>query len=159
MGEGPGTFELSRMGDRLVLRGPEDHVRNQYSSEGDIPRSLWLHARQRALLALQPESGQDFEPNQSLQVQIVPASSQKTECGTRALAEWAQSPPNAEQVIPLCAAWQIKVKLDNASPKPAEQGDLGELEWKLSPADKAKTTIDFAFTVEHPASMTVNGLP
>jgi hypothetical protein len=111
VGDGPGSFELSRMGDRLVLRGPEDHVRNQYASEGEIPRSLWLHARQRALLALQPEGGEDFVVNDSLQVQIVPAASQKLDCGKRALADWVQSPPNVEQVVPLCTTWQIKVKL------------------------------------------------
>lgn len=125
VGDGPGSFELSRMGERLVLRGPEDHVRNVYASEAAIPRSLWKHARQRALLALQPEGGEDFAANESLQVQLVPAGAKaQKECGARALPDWEQGPPNAEQVVPLCVAWQIQVRLQKKATKPVLVGGV-----------------------------------
>jgi hypothetical protein len=99
-----------------------------YAREDTIPRSLWQHARQRALLALQPEGGADFTANESLQVQIVPASAdadpQHRECARRALADWAQSKPNELQVIPLCAPWQIKVKLQETAKKPVLVGGV-----------------------------------
>lgn len=60
--------------------------------------------------------------------------------------------------LPVARHEQIKVRLDGATPKPVEPQELGVLEWKLSLADKAKTTITFEFTVEHPADMNVAGL-
>lgn len=54
---------------------------------------------------------------------------------------------------------QIKVKLEGADPKPAKHTDLNLLEWKLTLAPATKQTIQFEFTVEHPRSMGVIGLP
>ncbi len=61
--------------------------------------------------------------------------------------------------LPVSRHEQIKVKLEAADPKPIEQTELNELIWKLSPAANAKQLCRFDFTIEHPASMQVMGLP
>jgi len=61
--------------------------------------------------------------------------------------------------LPVSRHEQIKVKLETADPKPIEQTELNELIWKLSLATKAKQTYRFEFTIEHPATMQVTGLP
>ena len=60
--------------------------------------------------------------------------------------------------IPLSSDGEIKVRLRETSPNPAEQTELGELIWKfeLDPGKSAKLT--HRFTVEHPAAVTVTGL-
>jgi uncharacterized protein (TIGR02231 family) len=60
--------------------------------------------------------------------------------------------------IPLSSDGEIKVRLRETSPNPAEQTDLNELIWKfeLDPGKSAKLT--HRFTVEHPAAVTLTGL-
>jgi uncharacterized protein (TIGR02231 family) len=60
--------------------------------------------------------------------------------------------------IPVPRDEQIKVRLDSADPKPADQSDLGQLEWTLTLDRGAKRTIRFDFSVEHPRQMNVIGL-
>jgi uncharacterized protein (TIGR02231 family) len=60
--------------------------------------------------------------------------------------------------IPVSTDGDVKVRLREASPDPAEQNDLGELTWEL-PLDGGETTrVRYRFTVEHPAQVTVSGL-
>jgi len=60
--------------------------------------------------------------------------------------------------VPVSTDGDIKVRLREASPNPAEQDDLGELTWVL-PLDSGRSAaIRFRFTVEHPAQVTVAGL-
>lgn len=61
--------------------------------------------------------------------------------------------------LPIARDEQIKVKLESAEPKPAKQTDLNQLEWKLTLDKQSKQTIRFDFSVEHPRSMEVIGLP
>ncbi len=61
--------------------------------------------------------------------------------------------------LPLARDEQIKVRLDSADPKPASQTDLNALEWKLTLDRGAKQAIRFDFSVEHPRTMVVIGLP
>jgi len=60
--------------------------------------------------------------------------------------------------IPLSSDGEIRVRLRETSPNPADQTDLGELIWKLDldPGKSAKLT--HRFTVEHPAAVTLTGL-
>jgi len=60
--------------------------------------------------------------------------------------------------IPLSRDGDIKVRLRETSPNPAEQNDLGELTWELSLDGGQAATIRYRFTVEHPAQVTVAGL-
>jgi uncharacterized protein (TIGR02231 family) len=60
--------------------------------------------------------------------------------------------------IPVSANGDIKVRLRETSPKPAEQNDLGELTWELSLEDGQAATIRHRFTIEHPAQMIIAGL-
>jgi len=53
----------------------------------------------------------------------------------------------------------IKVKLESADPKPAEQTELNELTWKLSLEPGATQFVRFDYSIEHPRDMTVTGLP
>ena len=52
----------------------------------------------------------------------------------------------------------IKVKLESADPRPAEQTELNELTWKLSLEPGAIQLVRFDFSVEHPRDMQVTGL-
>ena len=119
--EGAGDFELSvDSNEALVLRGPENKIRNVYNEDGVVADNLWQHARQLALLQLRGEGGADFTDNETLQVQLVPASRQ-TECAD---GIWEQSPANSEQVIPLCHAWNVKVTLSKDAPMPLLVGGV-----------------------------------
>ncbi|MCC6192401.1 MAG: mucoidy inhibitor MuiA family protein [Anaerolineales bacterium] len=60
--------------------------------------------------------------------------------------------------IPVPRDEQIKVRIESADPKPAEQSELGLLEWKLTLDKGTKRTIRFDFSVEHPRAMDVIGL-
>jgi len=60
--------------------------------------------------------------------------------------------------IPVARDEQIKVKLEQADPKPTEQTELNLLEWKLTLDQGAKRTIRYEYSVEHPRSMDVQGL-
>jgi uncharacterized protein (TIGR02231 family) len=60
--------------------------------------------------------------------------------------------------VPVSADGDIKVRLREASPAPAEQTDLGELTWELRLDDGKAASIRYRFTVEHPAQVTVTGL-
>ncbi len=121
--EGPGDFEISLGGQgQLVLRGPENRIRNTYAAERDVPRSLWQHARQLALRQLQGEGGGDFVDNETLQVSLVEAPAKRQ--SACAHGTWRQAEPNTEQVIPLCHAWNLRVKLSERSPQPLLIGAL-----------------------------------
>jgi hypothetical protein len=121
---GAGDFELSvGADDRLILKGPENRPRNAYQSDDQVPASLWLHARQRALLQLRGEGGQDFQDNKTLQVSLIPAPAAKqNKCSQNAV--WQQAEPNSQQVIPLCYAWNVKATLSRESPVPLLIGGL-----------------------------------
>ena len=60
--------------------------------------------------------------------------------------------------IPVSTDGDIKVRLRETSPNPAEQDDLGELTWELSLDGGQTATIRHRFTVEHPAQVTIAGL-
>jgi len=118
---GAGDFELSLgEGGAVVLRGPENTVRNAYGDDGQVPRSLWQHARQRALLQLRGEGGGDFTDNDTLTVQLVPAPTQ----GPCARGRWEQARPGEEQVVPLCHRWQVQVGLAREAPGPLLVGGV-----------------------------------
>jgi hypothetical protein len=116
------SFELSLDDDELVLRGPENNVRNRYASDWLVPDSLWQHARQKALLQLRGQGGGDFTDHQTLKVQLVPASRQPK----NVRGKWEQAPPNEEQVMPLDHRWNVKVTMsaDADKTKPLLVGAL-----------------------------------
>jgi len=60
--------------------------------------------------------------------------------------------------IPVSTDGDIKVRLRETSPAPAEQDDLGELTWNLTLEPAQTATVRYRFTVEHPAQLTVAGL-
>jgi uncharacterized protein (TIGR02231 family) len=60
--------------------------------------------------------------------------------------------------VPVSEDGDIKVRLREASPNPAEHSDLGELTWDLTLAPGQTATIRYRFTVDHPAQVTVTGL-
>ncbi len=125
-----GDFELAQDPSKnLVLWGPQG-IRGTWakgSFDGDVERvsrnvvrSLWNHARQRALLALRGEGGQDFEDQETLQVELVPAAKQ-TPC---AGGSWQAAGVNQPQEIPLCHRWQIRVAVDERAPLPLLVGGM-----------------------------------
>ena len=60
--------------------------------------------------------------------------------------------------IPVSTDAEIRVRLREANPAPAEQTDLGELTWELALDGGQEATVRYRFTVEHPAQVTVSGL-
>src|SRR5206468_4050657 len=60
--------------------------------------------------------------------------------------------------IPVSTDGDIRVRLRETSPNPAEQNDLGELTWELALDGGQSATIRYRFTVEHPAQVTIAGL-
>lgn len=60
--------------------------------------------------------------------------------------------------IPVSQHPDIKVKLREANPKPAEQSDQGELTWNLELKKGDKARIEFSLVVEYPKEMRVVGL-
>jgi uncharacterized protein (TIGR02231 family) len=61
--------------------------------------------------------------------------------------------------LPVARHESIKVKLESADPRPAEQSELNELTWKLSLEPNAKQFVRFDFSVEYPRDIQVAGLP
>ncbi|HEX6385290.1 MAG TPA: mucoidy inhibitor MuiA family protein, partial [Anaerolineae bacterium] len=60
--------------------------------------------------------------------------------------------------IPVSRHEQIKVKLEQVKPEPAEKSDLNLMEWRLSLPAGATQTIEYEYTVEHPRSLQIIGL-
>ena len=60
--------------------------------------------------------------------------------------------------LPVSRHESIKVKLESADPRPAEQTELNELTWKLTLEPGAKQFVRFDFSVEHPRDVNVLGL-
>jgi uncharacterized protein (TIGR02231 family) len=54
---------------------------------------------------------------------------------------------------------EIKVRLESCEPKPTRQSELNLLEWEFELAANEKKTVRFDFTVEHPQTMEIRGLP
>lgn len=60
--------------------------------------------------------------------------------------------------IPVSQHPDIKVRLREATPKPAAQNEQGELAWNVEIKKGEKAQIEFAVTVEYPKEMRVTGL-
>jgi uncharacterized protein (TIGR02231 family) len=60
--------------------------------------------------------------------------------------------------LPVSRHEAIKVKLQDAAPRPSEHNDLNILTWELELKPQEKRTLFFAFTVEHPRDMAVIGI-
>jgi uncharacterized protein (TIGR02231 family) len=60
--------------------------------------------------------------------------------------------------VPVSTDGDIKVRVRETAPPPAETDDLGELTWNLALAPHETATIKHRFTVEHPAQTTITGL-
>lgn len=111
--DGRADFELARRVDgALLLRGPENRVRNVYSDDGDVAQSLWRHARQRALMQLRGMGGDDYTDNETLRVRVI-ESLPRPPCAT---GGWVQGEPNSEQIIPLCHHSRIEVSMAEDAP-------------------------------------------
>jgi len=61
--------------------------------------------------------------------------------------------------IPASKHEDIKVRLESAEPKPAEQSELNLLDWELKLAPKEKRVVRFDFGIEAPQGMNITGLP
>ncbi|HEX5692301.1 MAG TPA: DUF4139 domain-containing protein, partial [Roseiflexaceae bacterium] len=60
--------------------------------------------------------------------------------------------------LPLSRHESIKVKLQDATPRPTEQNELNILRWELELRPQEKRVLSFAFVVEHPRDMQVVGM-
>lgn len=60
--------------------------------------------------------------------------------------------------FPVSRDGEVKVRLRECVPKADEQDELGQLTWKLALEPGGKAVVRFAFTVEHPGSVTLAGL-
>ncbi len=108
-------------GEAYQIVGPEGRVRNNVEGESldevddALVDRLLRHGQQAALLAMDVPTG-------PLQVQMVPVDEDlQSPC---AEGEWVQSPPNVEQVVPMCWRWQIEVALPASAEGPVEVGGV-----------------------------------
>jgi uncharacterized protein (TIGR02231 family) len=60
--------------------------------------------------------------------------------------------------LPLSRHESIKVKLQEATPRPAEQNELNIVRWDLELKPQEKRVLSFSFSVEHPRDMQVVGV-
>ena len=60
--------------------------------------------------------------------------------------------------IPVSRHEQIKVKLEQVSPEPAERSDLNIMEWQLSIKPETEANIQYEYLIEHPRTLKVTGL-
>lgn len=60
--------------------------------------------------------------------------------------------------LPLGGHEDIKIRLENADPKPQEQNELNLLDWEINLTPGEKRSIRFGFAVEYPQEMQVIGL-
>lgn len=60
--------------------------------------------------------------------------------------------------IPVARNEEIKVKLEQVDPEPAEKTELNLFEWHLALPAKSEKTIRYEYTVEHPRSLRITGL-
>jgi uncharacterized protein (TIGR02231 family) len=60
--------------------------------------------------------------------------------------------------LPLSRHEDIKVKLQEATPPPVEQTDLGRFKWELTLEPQQEQLIEFAFLVEHPRNQPITGI-
>ena len=60
--------------------------------------------------------------------------------------------------VPLSRHEEIKAKLQDANPRPAEQTGLNILQWDLLLAQQAKQELQFSFLLEHPRNMRLVGI-
>jgi uncharacterized protein (TIGR02231 family) len=60
--------------------------------------------------------------------------------------------------IPVSVHDRIVVRLDEATPQPSQVNEMGLLEWQLTLEPGQGQTVTFAFFVEHPRDMQVQGL-
>jgi uncharacterized protein (TIGR02231 family) len=60
--------------------------------------------------------------------------------------------------LPVSRHEQIKARLQEVSPDPAEHNDLNIIKWELELAPQQKRDITFAFVIEHPREMQVTGV-
>lgn len=60
--------------------------------------------------------------------------------------------------LPVSKYEEIKVKLQDAQPKPSEQNDLNVLKWEFDMPAQGKRELSFTFTVDNPRDMQVIGL-
>lgn len=113
-----GRIQLVDPGTTLLIRNTFDP--NPDQEPRAVVHSLWQHARRKALLKLEGETGGQLINHQTLQVRLVPFS-QQLPC---ARGPWVQSLPNTLQPIPLCHRWQIQVTLSKETPSPLLVGGL-----------------------------------
>ena len=60
--------------------------------------------------------------------------------------------------VPVSRHEEIKIKLQEANPAPAEQTDLNILKWVLTVPPQAKQAIAYTFGLEHPRNLTLTGI-
>ncbi len=60
--------------------------------------------------------------------------------------------------LPVARDESIKVRLQDAQPKPTEQSDLNILKWELDIPAQTRRELLYTFTLEHPRDMTISGL-
>lgn len=71
----------------------------------------------------------------------------------------SQAKVTVHDQIPVARHEEIKVKLESAEPRPSEHSELNLLDWELTLAPREKRTLRYDFSVEHPQTIEVAGLP
>ncbi|HEX8437375.1 caspase family protein, partial [Archangium sp.] len=119
---------------KLQLFDPANNLRMTYDTRPKTPeeaaavaRNLGQQARQKALLQVQGEAGDDFKNDKTLQVQLVPVTKGNAKCAEAAPLWDSERYPagTAEVELPLTVCYQVRVKLaDDAKDIPLYVGGV-----------------------------------
>lgn len=108
-------FEIAALGkDRLQIIDPQGGVRNTPANAVEAGEALINHLGRLTLLNDWSITGGTMTPNETLQVSLVPYNPGERINACRnehTPRNWAAAAPNEEQIIPLCGAYTIRVKL------------------------------------------------
>ncbi len=122
-------FELIALRNgRLQLHGRGDEIRSTFKSDDKVVPTLWQLARQKALASLRGEGQPYFTDEETLKVEIVPASADdQGACGEAKVKEFVprhSDAPDVVQVVPLCMVYKVRVTVSDKAKKPLVVGGV-----------------------------------
>ncbi len=108
-------FEVAKLGDHgLQIIDPQGSVRNTLTNAVETGEALINHLGQLTLINDWSIQGGTMTPNETLQVTVIPHNPRESISACRNAhmpRDWTAAEPNDEQIIPLCGAYTIRVKL------------------------------------------------
>ncbi|MEN0068012.1 MAG: caspase family protein [Myxococcota bacterium] len=106
-------FEIDTVDGSFQVWGPEGALRKVVEDLDGLLTTLVGFARQRALLGLRPPPTKGLRHGETIEVRVVPSNEPST-CGRT--HSWQTAPLGAHQVLPVCHAFELSVRLSEEAP-------------------------------------------